>query len=199
MRVTVHEVWLALLLTGAATGCHDYLVGEDFDAGSAAVFAIAYVDTEDVREDSVAWRINPTVGLVIDVGPTGAGLDLAGLRVVAVTDDSPRVDVSFTIEGAPGYVLPPGFAGGRLTSGRKWIDPLVPEPRFDDRAPSLQVRIDYLDPVPHTFAATVHASVVVELGGEQATLPFEIRIRSTGAFGGEIVHARRVLSRTPSP
>ena len=198
MRVVVHEVWLTLLLTGATTGCRDYLVGETFDAGSAAAFAIAYVDTEDVREDSVAWRINPTVGLVVDVGPTGPGLDLAQLRVVAVTDDSPQVDVSFTIEGAAAYVLPPGFAGGRLTSGRKWIEPLVPEPRFDDRAPSLQYRLDYLDPVPHTFAATVHASVVLELGGQQATLPFEIRVRSSGAFGGQVVHARRVLSLAPS-
>lgn len=186
---------LALVATGALAACDDYVVGENLAAGAAdARFAVAYLDREDARDDDVAWRIDPTVGLVINTSPTGQAMDLARLEVVSVTDDSSRLDLTFTIEGATDAALPPGFAAGRLTSGGKWIGPLVPEPRFDDRAPSLQVRIDYLEPPPHPFDGTVHATVVLGLDGDEATLPFELAIRSAGPLGGQPVGARRVWS-----
>lgn len=196
MGVVDHShLLLALVATGAVGACDDYVVGENLAEGAGnARFAIAYLDREDVRDDNVAWRIDPTVGLVINTSPTGQAMDLAGLEVVSVTDDSPRLDLSFTIEGPVDATLPPGFAAGRLTSGWKWLGPLVPEPRFDDRAPSLQVRIDYLEPPPHPFDATVHATVVLGFDGQEATLPFELAIRSSGELGGHPVGARRVWS-----
>lgn len=199
MRVLASRLVLVLLLAGTAAACDDYLIGENLDAEPAppALFAVAYLDREDVREDDVAWRINPAIGLVINTSPAGDGIDLRELRVVSVDDDSPRVELSFSIEGPAAYTLPVDRAGGRLASGLKWIGPLVPEPRHDDRGPALQYRLDYLEPAPHRFDATVHATVVLELAGHRATLPFEIRIRSTGALGGQTIGARRVRSVGP--
>lgn len=188
---------LTVALALAVAGCRDYVVGENFDAAPPARFAVAYLDHEQVREDDVAWRIKPAIGLIINTSPPGEPIDLRELRVVSVDDDSARVDVSFTIEDPANYLLPPGFAGGRLASGQKWINPLVPEPRFADGLPSLQYRVDYLDPPPHTFDATVHATVVLALEGHTVDLPLEIRILSTGDPGGRTTGARRVRSVAP--
>jgi hypothetical protein len=128
----------------------------------------------------------------------GQPIDLGELRVQSVDDDSPRVDLSIAITGAT-YALPAGQAGGRLASGGDWILPLVPEPRFDDRAPSLQYRIDYLDAPPHRFDATVHATAVLTLGDHAVTLPFVVDIREAGPLGGGPRGARRVRSLRIDP
>jgi hypothetical protein len=184
---------LAALALLALAGCDDYLIGENDPPPPDALFAVAYLDRQVVREDNVAWRLDPTIGLIIAVSASGEPADLGQLRVVSVDDDSPRVALTFTVD-SPARRLAPGTAAGRLGSGQKWIAPLVPEPWELRDAPSLGLRLDYLDPPPHVFAAVVHATVVLAIGDEQAALPFEIDIRATGEQGGGAIGARRVRS-----
>lgn len=188
---------VAAALLGACGG--DHLVGENQAGADRALFAVAYASDQELREDNLAWSVQGGIGLVVDTSRAGTWLDLADLRVVAVTDDSPRLDVSLTLVGPADYRLPPGHAGGRLVGVGKWIDPLVPEPRFDERGPSLQLRVDYLEPPTHTFAATVHATAVLAAGGQEAVLPFTLTIRGDGPLGARVIRARRVLSAPAGP
>ncbi len=183
---------VGLALLGGCTSEH--VVGENLVGAARARFAVAYVDAQEAREDHIAWRIEAAIGRVINISRTGLDLDLAALTVVEVTDDSPLVDLALTVEGSADYVLPPGHAGGRVVGGDKWIDPLVPEPVFDERGPSLQLRIDYLDRPAPPVDTIVRATFVLALDDHQASWPFELRVRATGPFGARMLSARRVVS-----
>lgn len=197
MRRAGRPALAAVALVGACGG--DHLIGADLAGSERALFAIAYVSDQELREDNLAWSIQGAIGLVIATSRAGTWLELADLHVVAVTDDSPRLDVSLTLVGPADYRLPPGHAGGRLVGADKWVAPLVPEPRFEDRGPSLQLRVDYLDEPTHSFDATVHATAVLAAGGQEATLPFVFHVVSAGPLGARVLGARRVLSAPIGP
>ena len=150
----------------------------------------------DVAYTSI-WDIKGTTG----VGAGGTGviinrgnqpLDLSQLQVVDFTDDHPVINFTYLIGNPATYLLPPNNSGGSLSPlAGQFIDPMVPEFRFDSSRPTLDFTLNNIpSPIP---TVTVNASAHLRIGNQTAQVVMRFNIAASPS-SITIISAARVSS-----